>query len=238
MKVGIIADVHANIHALLEVVKELEKEEVDEVWCLGDVVGYGAFPNECLNWIRENCKHLVLGNHELALLNLVDLEVLNKYAAASLKWTKNVITDENLEFLMGRGIQVVTSDFHLVHDSPAFPGSMEYITNLKSAYYSLIRQAKPVCFFAHTHKPIVYKLEGGIPEVVRSPVVSIDKGRFLINPGSVGQPRDGRPDASFLILEDGTVYFRRVKYDIRSAAKSILKAGLPEYLAARLLLGV
>jgi len=238
MKVGIIADIHGNWHALAEVIKELEKEKVDEVWCLGDAIGYGVFPNECLDWIRKNCKHFILGNHELALLNLVDPEVLNSYAATSIKWTKKVISDENLEFLTSKGLQAIFDNYHLVHDSPSFPGSMEYITDLKGAYRNLIKQARPVCFFAHTHKPIVYKLECGVPEVIRATTINISNGRFLINPGSVGQPRNGTPDASFLILDDNTVYFKKVKYDVKSAAKSILKAGLPEYLAARILVGV
>ena len=238
MKIGIISDIHGNLHALQAVAEELEREKVDEIWCLGDVIGYGAFPNECLQWAMENCKYLILGNHELALLNLIDLSMLNDYAARAIIWTKEVIKTEFLDFLITKGVQVLTSQFQLVHDTPESPGSKKYILTPEDAYYSLIRQVKPVCFFGHTHIPVAYKLESASPNRIRASVIKLEKGRYLINPGSVGQPKDKNPDAAFIILDEKTVYFRKIKYDFKSAAKAILKAGLPEFLAARLLLGV
>ncbi len=238
MKIGIISDIHGNLHALQAVAEELEREKVDEIWCLGDVVGYGAFPNECLQWVKENCKYFILGNHELALLNLIDLSMLNDYAARAIIWTKEVIKTEFLDFLITKGVQILTSQFQLVHDTPESPGSMRYILTLKDAYYSLIRQVRPVCFFGHTHIPAAYKLESSNPDRIRASVIKLEKGRYLINPGSVGQPRNKNPDAAFIILDEKTIYFRKVKYDVKSAAKAILKTGLPEFLAARLLLGV
>ncbi|ADY72975.1 metallophosphoesterase [Desulfurobacterium thermolithotrophum DSM 11699] len=238
MKVGIISDIHGNIHALQAVAEELEKEQVDEVWCLGDVVGYGAFPNECLQWIEDNCTHFVLGNHELALLNLVDISMLNDYAARTILWTKEVLKEKFLDFLMSKGVQVLTSKFQLVHDTPESSGSMKYILTIEDAYHGLIRQVRQVCFFGHTHIPTVFKLEVANPDRIRTSIVKLKKGRYLINPGSVGQPRDRNPEASFIIFDGKTIYFRRVKYDVKSAAKAILKAGLPKFLAARLLVGV
>jgi predicted phosphodiesterase len=238
MKTGIISDIHGNLHALQAVAEELEREKVDEIWCLGDVVGYGAFPNECLQWAMENCKHFILGNHELALLNLIDLSMLNDYAARTIIRTKEVLKTELLDLLITKGVQTLISQFQLVHDTPESPGSMKYILTLEDAYYSLIRQVRPVCFFGHTHIPVAYKLESASPNRVRASVIKLEKGRYLINPGSVGQPKDKNPDAAFIILDEKTVCFRRVKYNVKSAAKAILKAGLPEFLAARLLLGV
>jgi predicted phosphodiesterase len=238
MKVGIISDIHGNYHALEAVAKELQKESVDEIWCLGDVVGYGAFPNECLEWVLENCSLFVLGNHELALLGLVDITALNDYAAKSILWTREVVKPSLLKKLMEKGVQAFAENYQLVHDTPVAPGSMEYILTVEDAYLALVRQVRPVCFFGHTHIPVAYELKGANSVRLVASEIILKSGRYLINPGSVGQPRDRNPDASFIIVSDGRVYFRRKSYDVKSAAKAILKEGLPEFLAARLLVGV
>jgi len=238
MKVGIISDIHGNYHALEAVAKELQEEKVNEVWCLGDVVGYGAFPNECLEWVFENCSQLVLGNHELALLGFVDITTFSEYAAKAILWTRKKIKPSFLKRLMEVGIQAFVGDYQLVHDTPSAPGSMEYILSTEEAYSALLKQARPVCFFAHTHIPVAFKLKGAHSVKLTVSEITLKPGRYLINPGSVGQPRDGNPEASFIILSENKVLFRRKRYDVKSAAKAILKEGLPEFLAARLLVGV
>lgn len=240
MKVAIIADIHGNIHALKAVEKRIEDFKVDEVWCLGDTVGYGVFPNECVSWVRENCSIALLGNHELALLGFVDVYLLNDYARAAIEWTKEVITDENWEFLRKLGVQQLTPCCQLVHDTPKSPGSMEYILSKKDAYGALLSQQKDVCFFGHTHIPAAYRLLSSTVDRLSVYSLSFDVGRYLINPGSVGQPRDNDPRASFGVfnLKEKRFSLYRVEYDTKVAAKSILKAGLPDYLAARLILGV
>ncbi len=237
MRVGIIADIHSNLHALKAVEEKLEQEKVDEVWCLGDIVGYGAFPNECLEWIFKNCSKVVLGNHELTILGFIPLESLNDFAAESLKWTRERVERRFLEKLLATEIQTVINSVQLVHDTPESPGSMVYILNEAQAYKALISQSREVCFFGHTHLPAIYTLKGGNCISIRTKRVNVAKGRFLINPGSVGQPRDGNPKASLIIYENGNVEFHRVEYEVKEAAKAILKAGLPKFLAARLLMG-
>jgi len=238
MKAGIIADIHGNFHALEAVEALLIRENVEEVWCLGDVVGYGAFPNECLNWVKSNARRFVVGNHELAVLGFVDLSLLNDYAREAIKWTKTVLNEEFRKFLLEAKIQDFTDEFQLVHDTPESPGSMKYILNEVEAYRALIKQQKDVCFFGHTHLPVAYSLAGGeVVKIDTSSSFAVD-GRMLINPGSVGQPRDGDPRSSLIIYEDGYVRYLRVEYDAKAAAKAILKAGLPEFLAARLIVGV
>jgi len=171
-------------------------------------------------------------------LGLVDVTVLNKYAAEAILWTKKVVKPSLLNRLMEKGVQILTENYQLVHDTPKAPGSMEYILTVEDAYSALLKQVRPVCFFGHTHIPVAYELKGASPVRLATDEITLKSGRYLINPGSVGQPRDKNPYASFIILSDGKVYFRRKSYDIKSAAKAILKEGLPEFLAARLLAGV
>jgi len=238
-RIGIISDIHGNLHALKSVEKKLREKGVDEVWCLGDTVGYGAFPNECLEWVRKNCTVILLGNHELGVLGLYDLNLIADYAAVAIVWTREVLKEDNLEYLKMLPIQHVNRFCQLVHDTPRNPGSMDYILNEEDAYRALLAQKRPICFFGHTHLPAGYRLSG--PEVDR---VSLNPlyfrgGRYLLNPGSVGQPRDRDPRAAFGILDlnESTFTLYRVEYDWTAAAREILRAGLPEFLASRLITG-
>jgi len=240
LKVGILSDIHGNFHALREVDRLLKERGVDEVWCLGDIVGYGAFPNECVEWVRENCSIALLGNHELGVLGFYDLSLLNDYAAVSLLWTRERLSPESLEFLKSLPVQGLTDCCQLVHDTPANPGSMEYILSKEEAYRALLKQLKNLAFFGHTHIPAGYRLWGPEVDKVSLNPLYIRAGRYLINPGSVGQPRDGNPKASFGIFDfdEKTFTLHRVEYDVKAAAREILRAGLPEFLAGRLIMGV
>ncbi|RUM87351.1 MAG: metallophosphoesterase [Thermovibrio sp.] len=238
MRVGIVSDIHGNIHALKAVEKELLRLKVDEVWCLGDIVGYGAFPNECLEWVRKNCSVAILGNHELAVMGFVDLELLNDYAKRALEWTRSVMDDNYFEFLKDLAIQKELECCQLVHDTPAAPGSMEYILTKSDAFRALLRQSRNLCLFGHTHIPKAYRLVSSSVDELSPLEVSLDSGRYLLNPGSVGQPRDGDPRASFGIFDEGKFRVFRVEYPVKLAAREILKVGLPEFLAARLIVGV
>ncbi|WP_457678946.1 metallophosphoesterase family protein [Thermovibrio sp.] len=240
MKVGILSDIHGNFHALKEVEKKLNELKVNEVWCLGDVVGYGAFPKECVRWVKENCSLAVLGNHEFAILGYCDLELLNDYAVNSLTWSREMLGEEEVSFLKSLPVQAFKEGFQLVHDTPRAPGSMEYVLSKEDAYGVLLSQKRPVCFFGHTHIPKGYRLwSAEVDEVSLNPLY-FRAGRYLVNPGSVGQPRDRDPRASFGVvdLKESSFTLYRVEYDFKAAARAILKAGLPEFLAARLLLGV
>lgn len=239
MKVGIVSDIHGNFHALREVDKKLSELKVNEVWCLGDVVGYGAFPNECVEWVRENCSVAVLGNHELVLLGYADIDVMNDYARQAIEWTKEVINEENLEFLRSLGVQHLTECCQLVHDSPVSPGSMEYILSKRDAFRALLSQEREICFFGHTHIPKIYRLVSSSVDEISVDRFKVGSERCLINPGSVGQPRDGDWRASFGVYETEEKVFQifRVEYPVKLAAREILRAGLPEFLAARLLVG-
>ncbi len=238
MKIAVISDIHSNLDALNAVSRDIEIECVDQVWCLGDIVGYGAHPNECIKWVMENVSKSVLGNHELGVLEMADLEQFNSYARKTIIWTKNNLTDESIDFLSSLPLQAFSDECQLVHDTPESPGSMIYITNEELAYKALISQKRRLCFFGHTHIPAVFKLTSAGAEAIKNRTFLTSGGRYLINPGSVGQPRDRNPDASYIIFDGERIRFKRVPYNVKSAAKSIINAGLPEFLAARLLVGV
>ena len=240
MKIGVISDVHGNIHALWAVEKKLAELNVDEVWCLGATVGYGAFPNQCVEWVRKNCSVVLLGNHELALLGYVDVFLLNDYARAAIEWTKGVITEENLGFLRTLGVQYLTVCCQLVHDTPESPGSMVYLLDREIIYKALLSQQRRICFFGHTHIPAAYRLLSSTVDRLDVRSLNFGAGRYLVNPGSVGQPRDRDSRASFGVFDSEGEGFTlcRVEYNTRAAAREILRAGLPDYLAARLILGV
>ncbi len=238
MKVGIVSDIHGNFHALKAVERELDKKGVEEVWCLGDTVGYGAFPEECLKWVKENCSTVILGNHELAVLGLVDISMLNEFAAKSITWTRRKLTKESVDYLSELNVQEINKCCHLVHDTPSSPGSMEYILSKEQAYRALLKQKKEIALFGHTHIPAVYRLFGSGVDRLSPKTVRLSGGRYLLNPGSVGQPRDRNPWASFAVLDGEVFTVYRVEYDVKAAAREILRAGLPKFLAARLVVGV
>ncbi len=236
-RIAIISDIHSNIHALNAVSDDMKSEGISEVWCLGDIVGYGVFPNECLEWIERNVSRLVLGNHELALLGLMETSMLNNYAQIAISWTRKHLKEKHIEFLMSKGLVNMVDSCELVHDTPENPGSTKYILTLNDARDALMVQERRLCFFGHTHIPVVYRLIGREVERIQARSVNLFNGRYLANPGSVGQPRDGNPKASYAIFEGGNIRFKRIRYDVKSAAKAILKEGLPKFLAARLLVG-
>jgi predicted phosphodiesterase len=238
MKIAIISDIHSNLDALKAVSRDIEIECVDQIWCLGDIVGYGAYPNECIKWVEENASKTVLGNHELGVLSMADLDQFNPYARETIVWTKKTLSDESVDFLSSLSLQAFTDNCQLVHDTPDNPGSMVYITDERLAYKALISQKRRICFFGHTHIPATFKLTSAGAETIKNRTLLALSGRYLINPGSVGQPRDRNPDASYIIFDGERVSFKRVPYDTKKAAKSIIEAGLPEFLAARLLVGV
>ncbi len=238
MKIGILSDIHGNFHALQAVEEDMTQEQIEKVWCLGDIINYGAFPNECCLWITKNCSQVILGNHELMLLELaeVDSATVNE----CLIWTKKVIDSEFIKFFKKCSLIQIVKNTTLVHDNPTAPGSATYITDTTTATAYLLKPGTDICFFGHTHISIGYRLSSIGAEVIRKTPFKVNNGRFLINPGSVGQPRDRNPSASYLIYDtkNRSVKTKRVSYNTQAAAKSIIEAGLPPIMAARILKGV
>jgi diadenosine tetraphosphatase ApaH/serine/threonine PP2A family protein phosphatase len=233
VRLAIISDIHGNLEALTTTLDLINTRSVDEVVCLGDVVGYGANPNECLAMVRERCTVILLGNHDAAA---VDLSVANQFtmnARLSAIWTNRVLHDENKEFLKTLPFTKARDDIFLTHASPYDPEEWNYIItdfDARDAFQSFVQR---ICFVGHSHIPIIFSETGNAAAVS-------NRDRFVVNVGSVGQPRDGNPKLSFGIFdtEDWTYENIRAKYDAVTAAEKIRKAGLPRALADRLMVGI
>jgi predicted phosphodiesterase len=232
----ILSDIHANREAL-DAVLEDAQGRYDRIVCLGDVVGYGADPNYAVELIRARSAAVIRGNHDKVCVGLDPIFVYNPAAQASAEWTQKTLTPENVTYLqrLARG-PLRVDDFDLVHGSPA--DEDEYLVHAGDV--ALVRgylEAR-VTFFGHTHVQGGFAVgRGGIRRIFAGSVLELQADwQYLVNPGSVGQPRDMDPRAAYAVYtaEDRTVEFRRVKYDIPGAAGKILAAGLPQSLAARL----
>jgi diadenosine tetraphosphatase ApaH/serine/threonine PP2A family protein phosphatase len=243
MKFLIFSDVHSNLEALRAFEELAEGIEHDKKVCLGDLVGYCADPNPCLNWIREHVNIVLAGNHDYAALGKTDLSYFNPYALESCHWTRKALTKKSVRFLSGLPADLVANGVHWTHASPHEPEEWHYILSRIDGKDNFPEMQAPVCFFGHTHQPLVLEEDsgGGIAEFIPKGKVPLKKNcRTLINVGSLGQPRDGDPRPVFVLYdqEAGVVEFHRFEYDIALTQKKIRKKGLPRYLADRLSQGM
>jgi predicted phosphodiesterase len=241
MRVLLLSDIHANLVALQAVLANAGK--VDQVWCLGDVVGYGPNPSECCAWVQEHAALTVAGNHDWAALGRIDLDDFNVYARAATIWTTQHLTPAAQAWLEDLPQRVVADTATLVHGSPRQP-IWEYLLRASQAQRNFAYFVTPICFVGHTHVPIIFEEgalqrgESGISPTYNQPT-PLTTGRYLVNPGSVGQPRDGDPRAAYALydLDTQTVEFRRIAYDIAQTQQQMRAAGLPDPLVTRLARG-
>jgi diadenosine tetraphosphatase ApaH/serine/threonine PP2A family protein phosphatase len=239
MRLAVLSDIHSNLAALDAVRADLPT--VDEVWVLGDTVGYGPQPNEVIAALQEMGARSVMGNHDGAAIGAVDTGWFNPDAGRAIAWTSEVIDDNSRAYLATLPEIRVQDDLTAVHGSPRDP-IWEYIVSSSVAAENLSAFSTRICLHGHTHVPVVFQADGDAVEPVLPTLdvpVSIAEGRALVNPGSVGQPRDGNPAASYLVLDTdaGTVQFHRVSYDIDATQKLMREVGLPARLVERLSYG-
>jgi predicted phosphodiesterase len=236
---AVISDIHGNLEALEAVLADIP-EGVETIYCLGDVIGYGASPNECCELVREREMPLITGNHDLAVTDLsTDLAWFNPVAAAAVEWTREQLSEENAGFLRSRPRTMQHENALFVHGSVRDPD--EYIMDALTAQENLavLRSeypGVPVCFFGHTHVKTVAPSPNG-SGLGGEPLDLGHDGPYLVNPGSVGQPRDGDTFASYILVEDTQVVYRFVEYDLAKSQTKIRAAGLPDVLADRLAIG-
>jgi predicted phosphodiesterase len=239
LRYGIFGDIHGNFDALEAALAVMEQEGVEEYICLGDIVGYGAEPRECVAKIRDMGCMCLAGNHDHAAIGKLDIDFFNLYAREAAVWTRAALEPADKEFLANLGFVEHLSNFAVVHGSLHGPEMFNYISTIFDADLSFEALDKPILFYGHTHipltffdtKPMTYTMDVEIPVG--------DGTRTLVNVGSVGQPRDEDPRASFAVYDDevGVVKVLRVEYNVEQAGEKIVNAGLPEALAVRLQLG-
>jgi diadenosine tetraphosphatase ApaH/serine/threonine PP2A family protein phosphatase len=256
MRLAILTDIHANLPALEAVLADVQGAGVDESWCLGDVVGYGAQPDECASLVAERCELCLVGNHDLAVLGELDVSSFSPAAAAAVRWTREVAAPATVEFLGGLEPADESRVVALYHASPRDP-VWEYVLWPDQAAECIDAQAARIALIGHSHVALFFVMPGdGDRKGPRGETVELEsaargaqagggtrldisKDRWLINPGSVGQPRDGDPRAAWLELDTDSweASFHRVEYEIDRAAEAIEATDLPEHLARRLYVG-
>lgn len=246
MRIGILGDIHGNAEALRAVVGALRREGVDTWVQVGDIVGYGPEPSLCIDLVRELGCITCLGNHDAAVLGLLDTSYFNNFARAAIHWTATRMRPSDLEFLRSLRLVVKHPEFTVVHGSLHMPDQFGYVISQVEAIESLAQQDTRLCFVGHSHVPAVYLRRGNNPgEIVVRPQSEVEVSyrgfeRVLMNVGSVGQPRDEDPRAAYGLVdtERELAWVKRVHYDIAGVQRKIRDAGLPEVLANRLALGV
>jgi diadenosine tetraphosphatase ApaH/serine/threonine PP2A family protein phosphatase len=240
VRYAILSDIHGNLEALDAVLADASSR-VDGVLCLGDVVGYGADPVACVERVAERADAVVAGNHEHGVAGLMDLAWFNPRARAAAEWTRGRLDDDHLAWLAARPLIADVEDATLVHASPARPAEWEYIVSADDGYDAFAAFATRLCFVGHSHCPGAWSVgSSGREHEPAATEVELEHGRrYLVNVGSVGQPRDRDPRAAYALWDvaERRVTIRRVPYDLATARAKILAAGLPRFLAERLSIG-
>ncbi|MBU2598264.1 MAG: metallophosphatase family protein [Actinobacteria bacterium] len=245
MKYAIISDIHSNLEAFQVVIDRIHQEKVDKIICLGDLVGYNANPNECVELAKDENIQCILGNHDAAVIGKADINFFNIIAKQAILWTKKKISPKNFIFLESLSENCsIDSDFFIVHGSPV--NRDEYIFTLQEARHHfeyLLKNSINLCFFGHTHRRAIYHhtIKGNFKDHTGKESLKLRKmDYYMINPGGVGQPRDYDSRSSFLFYDSdkNKIEMIRLEYDIEKCAQKVLDAGLDTKLAQRLFFGM
>ncbi len=238
MRVGIFSDIHSNLEALDAVLQFLHSQGADCFACCGDIVGYGPDPRACIEKIRALRGPVVAGNHDWGVLGQTPVHQFNLAARAAIEWTKGQLDESDVSYLESLSLTERFEPLYLVHASPSAPEQWEYIFVVSEAEAEMDYFSTRVCIVGHSHYPfVVERRNDGRAKLVRRQRFEIRSGaKYVVNVGSVGQPRDGDPRACCVLFDDDTklMSFHRVEYDVKAVQEKILRAGLPEFLATRL----
>jgi diadenosine tetraphosphatase ApaH/serine/threonine PP2A family protein phosphatase len=241
-RVALISDVHGNLPAFQAVLADIEREGVDARWCLGDLVGYGAQPDECVALARESCDVCLIGNHDLVVIDKIEITEFSHNAAVAAIWTREHIAQESVDYLNGLASSGQGGELGLYHASPRDP-VWEYVLSAPQAGACMDAMEPRVSAVGHSHVALWFSRTdgGGVSgdQARGGTELDLSEGDWIVNPGGVGQPRDGDPRAAWLLLDlaTWTASWRRVEYEIDAAARAIEQAGLPDVLSKRLYLG-
>lgn len=236
MPIAIISDIHGNLEALEQVFRYVESQKIEKIYCLGDVVGYGPNPNECVEKVRRRCEIVLMGNHDYAAIGKANIDYFNQYAREAALWTRQTLSEENHAYLQGLPFTHQNDEMIMVHASPTNPKHWYYVLSRHEAEIEMHAFNQPLCFIGHSHVPLIYGLNG----MFKGEVYNFEQSqKYIVNVGSVGQPRDGDPRACLVIFDEEARSLRyvRLEYDVQKTYKKIIKAKLPQFLAERLLKG-
>jgi predicted phosphodiesterase len=238
VKIAVISDIHANLEALKTTLNYLHSQKITRIICLGDVVGYGPRPNECIELVKLHCEKCLMGNHDHAVLRLTDIHYFNQYAKEAILWTRRQLTHIHKAFLDNLPFTYETADTLFVHSTPVEPKEWHYIFSETDVRQNFEHVPHRLIFIGHSHIPVIFSRQKGI---IKETSLQLDlaNDRYIINVGSVGQPRDGDPRASLVIYDDQkrTLEYVRLPYPIEITSQEIINHNLPRFLAMRLFAG-
>ncbi|MGD9200636.1 MAG: metallophosphoesterase family protein [Chitinispirillia bacterium] len=240
MRSAIISDIHANLEALSAVLFDIESLNIDEIICLGDIIGYGPNPNECISLLHKKCPIILMGNHDAAVLDTLSTQNFNINAKIAIEWTEKHLTDENKGILKKLPMTKIDDNKTYVHATPYEPKMWYYITSVEEAAFNFQFFDTTFCFVGHTHIPMIIALdESKTISVSQEENLDFSKSvnsHYLINVGSVGQPRDRNPKSSYCIVDTDAslITLRRIDYDVKKCQEKMKKHKLPDFLISRL----
>jgi predicted phosphodiesterase len=238
-----MSDIHGNLEALSSVLVDINGRNVDRIICLGDIIGYGSEPNECVWMVEAYCDYCLLGNHEAAIFDRLVAQEFNKHAHFSIDWTRGNLNQKSVNFIEKMELLKVENEFTAVHATPYRPNSWNYISSMDDARFAFNFFNTKFCFIGHSHVPGVIVSEKDELDVSILPPRSFNYGtgfkqnaKFIVNVGSVGQPRDKNPDSCYVIIDTDLreVSFLRIQYDIALCQQKMRTAGLPVFLINRI----
>jgi predicted phosphodiesterase len=246
MRIAVMSDIHGNLEALSSVIVDIRNRNVDRIICLGDVVGYGSNPNECIRMVEKYCDYCLLGNHEFAIFDDVSVQEFNKYARLSIEWTRNRLNRKSVNFMKSLELIKVEKIFTAVHATPYNPHSWYYISSADDAQFSFNFFSTKFFFIVHTHVPgiiVSEKMNSNISifqqRSFNYEAKFQDNAKFIINVGSVGQPRDKNPESCYVIFDTDykEISFLRIPYDIALCQRKMRSVGIPDFQINRIAVG-
>lgn len=241
MRYAIFSDVHSNLEALEAVMDSYKKEGIDKYLCIGDLIGYGANPRECIEKVRSIASVVCAGNHDWAAVRLFSLEYFNSDARSAILWTRHLLSQGHQGFLESLKLTFKNEDLILVHGTLNNPHEFNYLSDAYIAEETFRLMDRNVCFVGHTHQPQIFSKDQNerIYAHKEAAVTLSNANKYIVNVGSVGQPRDGDPHASYCIYDskEREIQIKRVKYNAEAARKKIIEKGLPKFLGDRLIAG-
>jgi predicted phosphodiesterase len=241
VKRAFISDVHGNLSALEATLEDIRAQKADYIAFLGDAVGYGPKPNECVARIGEVASVELMGNHDYAAIGSLSIDEFNGFAREAMLMTRAALTESTLARIAGYRLVHVDPPYHMVHASPDEPLAWNYVVGVREAIPQFEHFQTPICVVAHSHRPLIViaRSSGSYSTPEEAKIKLVDDYRYLINVGSVGQPRDGNPDASYLLLdeEEKTAEIRRVAYPVEDTQSAMEQMNMPAFLIERLAAG-